>query len=57
MGGINVWGDMSLDEARGIIYAPTGSPTYDFYGADRIGTTCSAIVCRVGCRTGKRLWH
>ena len=57
-GGINVWGDMSLDEARGIIYAPTGSPTYDFYGADRIGTNLFGnCLLALDARTGKRLWH
>ena len=35
VGGINV-NDMSLDAARGIIYAPTGRRPYD-HGADRIG--------------------
>jgi quinoprotein glucose dehydrogenase len=58
IGGINVWGDMSLDEARGIIYAPTGSPTYDFYGADRIGTNLFGnCLLALDARTGRRLWH
>src|SRR5262245_13080385 len=49
---------MSLDEARGIIYAPTGSPTYDFYGADRIGTNLFGnCLLALDARTGKRLWH
>ncbi len=37
VGGANNWGGMSLDVARGIVYIPLGSPTYDFYGADRKG--------------------
>jgi glucose dehydrogenase len=37
MGGANNWGEMSIDEARGIVYIPTGSATADFYGGDRIG--------------------
>ena len=58
VGGINVWGDMSLDAARGIIYAPTGSPTYDFYGADRIGANLFGnCLLALDARTGKRLWH
>jgi len=28
---------MSLDPVRGIVYAPTGSAAFDFYGGDRIG--------------------
>ena len=37
-GGTNTWGEITVDEKRGIAYFPTGSPTYDFYGADRPGT-------------------
>src|SRR5690606_36789339 len=36
-GGVNAWGEMSVDAERGIVYIPLGSPTYDYYGADRIG--------------------
>lgn len=57
-GGANVWGDMSLDESRGIIYAPTGSPTYDFYGANRVGANLFGnCLLALDARTGKRLWH
>ena len=37
VGGVNVWSEMSVDEERGIVYLPLGSPTYDYYGADRKG--------------------
>src|SRR5690606_8696344 len=37
VGGTNVWGEFSVDVERGIVYAPTGSPNQDFYGADRVG--------------------
>ena len=37
IGGNNNWGEMTIDTRRGIAYIPLGSPTYDFYGADRIG--------------------
>ena len=40
VGGSNNWGEMSIDEGRGIVYLPLGSGTYDFYGADRIGADC-----------------
>ncbi|MDH5603293.1 MAG: pyrroloquinoline quinone-dependent dehydrogenase, partial [Cyclobacteriaceae bacterium] len=36
-GGANNWGGMSLDEERGTVFVPLGSPTYDFYGANRKG--------------------
>ena len=58
IGGANNWGEMSLDEERGIVYIPTGSMTYDFYGADRKGTNLFAnSILALDVRTGKRLWH
>lgn len=35
--GANVWGMMTVDEQRGLVFLPIGSPTYDMYGADRHG--------------------
>jgi quinoprotein glucose dehydrogenase len=58
VGGANNWGEFSIDEARGIVYVPTGSGTYDFYGADRIGANVYAnCLLALDARTGKRLWH
>ncbi|MBM3401841.1 MAG: pyrroloquinoline quinone-dependent dehydrogenase, partial [Bacteroidetes bacterium] len=37
VGGANNWGGMSLDEKRGMVFFATGSPTYDYYGKDRLG--------------------
>ena len=49
---------VTIDEKRGIVYFPTGSPTYDFYGADRAGTNLfSDCLIALDARTGKRLWH
>jgi quinoprotein glucose dehydrogenase len=58
MGGANNWGEMSIDEARGIVYIPTGSATADFWGADRHGQNLFAnCILALDVRTGKRLWH
>jgi quinoprotein glucose dehydrogenase len=58
VGGVNTWGEISLDEKRGIAYFPTGSPTYDYYGADRLGANLfSDCLLAIDARTGKRLWH
>lgn len=58
VGGTNVWGEMTLDVKRGILYAPTGAPTYDFYGADRKGSNLYAdCLLALDARTGKLLWH
>jgi quinoprotein glucose dehydrogenase len=58
VGGANTWGEISIDEKRGIAYFPTGSPTYDYYGADRLGSNLFAnCLLALDARTGKRLWH
>ena len=57
-GGANTWGEITVDTKRGIAYFPTGSPTYDYYGADRIGANLFAnSLVALDARTGKRLWH
>ena len=58
VGGVNTWGEISLDDKSGIAYFPTGSPTYDYYGADRPGANLfSDCLLALDARTGKRLWH
>lgn len=58
IGGVNCWGEISIDAKRGIVYVPLGSPTYDYYGADRLGANLfSDCIVALDARTGKRLWH
>lgn len=58
IGGVNTWGEISVDEKRGIAYFPLGSPTYDYYGGDRIGSNLFGnCLVALDARTGKRLWH
>jgi len=58
VGGANTWGEITVDPRRGIAYFPTGSATYDFYGADRIGADIFGdCLIALDARTGKRLWH
>jgi quinoprotein glucose dehydrogenase len=58
VGGANVWSELTLDESRGILYAPTASAKYNFYGADRTGANLFAdCLLALDARTGKRLWH
>ncbi|WP_213803515.1 PQQ-binding-like beta-propeller repeat protein [Granulicella sp. dw_53] len=58
IGGTNTWGEITVDERRGIAYFPLGSPTYDFYGADRIGANLfSDCLLALDARTGRYLWH
>ena len=57
-GGVNAWGEISVDTKRGIAYFPLGSPTYDLYGADRHGANLFGdCLLALDARTGKRLWH
>jgi quinoprotein glucose dehydrogenase len=58
IGGVNNWGELTIDAARGIAYIPLGSPTYDFYGADRPGANLfGTSLVALDARTGKRRWH
>ena len=57
-GGANNWGELTIDEERGIAYVPTGSMTADFWGGDRHGQNLFAnCLLALDVRTGKRLWH
>ncbi|HUO02860.1 MAG TPA: pyrroloquinoline quinone-dependent dehydrogenase [Rhizomicrobium sp.] len=56
--GVNVWGFMTVDAKRGIVYMPFGAPSGDLFGGDRQGNDLydSSLVA-VDARTGKYLWH
>ena len=57
-GAANNWAGMALDSRRGIVYVPTGSAAFDFYGADRIGDDLFAnCLIALNARTGRRIWH
>jgi quinoprotein glucose dehydrogenase len=58
VGGVNCWGEITVDEKSGIAYIPLGSPTYDYYGADRHGANLFGnCLLALDARTGKRIWH
>jgi len=57
-GGANAWSGVTLDAARGMVFAATGSASYDFYGANRLGDNLYAnSVIALDAKTGQRLWH
>jgi quinoprotein glucose dehydrogenase len=57
-GAANNWAGMTVDVARGIVYVPTGSAAFDFYGADRIGDDLFAnTLLALNAETGERIWH
>ena len=58
VGGANAWSGLSLDEKRGIVFVPTASPKYNFYGADRTGANLFGdCVLALNARTGKLIWY
>jgi len=58
VGAANNWSGMSVDRKRGILYVPTGSAAYDFYGANREGSNLFAnCLLALDAKTGKRIWH
>jgi len=56
--GVNVWGFLTVDEKRGIVYMPFGAPSVDQYGGDRAGDNLfSTSLVAADANTGKYLWH
>ncbi len=58
IGGANAWSGISVDEKRGLVFLPTGSAAFDFWGGNRQGANLFAnceLVLEAA--TGKRVWH
>src|SRR6266571_3087066 len=57
-GSANNWAGMALDKKRGLVFVPTGSAAYDFYGANRVGDNLFAnCLIALKAETGERVWH
>ena len=56
--GTNAWGFITVDVERGLVFVPLGSPTDDFYGADRHGNNLygNSLVA-LDAATGQVKWH
>lgn len=58
MGGVDVWGEITVDEKRGIAYLPVSDAKYELYGGDRPGNNLFAdSLVALDAHTGKYLWH
>ncbi|MEM9325326.1 MAG: PQQ-binding-like beta-propeller repeat protein [Bacteroidota bacterium] len=58
VGGANAWAGFSLDAERGIVFAPTGSPSFDFHGGNRHGDNLFGnSLIALNAETGERIWH
>lgn len=57
-GGVNCWAGMSMDEEKGIVYIPLGSPAFDFYGGNRKGENLFGnCLLALNAATGEHIWH
>jgi len=57
-GAANAWSVIAADPARNLVFIPTGSPSPDYYGGERLGNNLfanSLVALRAG--TGERVWH
>ena len=58
IGGANSWSGFAIDKKRGIVFVPTGSASYDFYGGNRKGANLFAnCLLALDANTGERIWH
>jgi quinoprotein glucose dehydrogenase len=58
IGGANSWGGLTVDPRRGMVFAGTGSPSYDHFGGNRAGQNLFAnCVLALKADTGERVWH
>jgi quinoprotein glucose dehydrogenase len=57
-GSSNVWSIISVDEARDLVFLPTGNTSTDFYGGlrDELDYYSSSVVALRG-STGELVWH
>ncbi|MCC6770605.1 MAG: PQQ-binding-like beta-propeller repeat protein [Gemmatimonadaceae bacterium] len=57
-GGANAWSGVTVDQQRGMVFFATGSASFDFYGANRLGDNLFAnSIVALDANTGKRVWH
>lgn len=57
-GGVHNWSESTVDEKLGLVFIPTGTARYDFYGGNREGDNLYAnSVVALDAETGKRVWH
>ncbi|MCC6235308.1 MAG: PQQ-binding-like beta-propeller repeat protein [Verrucomicrobiales bacterium] len=57
-GGVNCWAGMAVDAERGLVFVPTGSAAFDFWGGDRLGDNLYAnCLLALDAATGVKRWH
>jgi quinoprotein glucose dehydrogenase len=57
-GTTNAWAPLSVDEARGLVFVPTGNTSPDYYGGQRDGLDLySSSVVALDAQSGAVRWH
>jgi quinoprotein glucose dehydrogenase len=57
-GGANAWSGVTVDQRRGMVFFATGSASFDFYGANRLGDNLFAnSIVALDANTGAYRWH
>jgi quinoprotein glucose dehydrogenase len=57
-GTTNAWAPLSVDEARGLVFVPTGNTSPDYYGGQRGGLDLySSSVVALDAESGAVRWH
>ena len=57
-GGVHNWSESTVDEKLGLVFIPTGTARYDFYGGNRPGDNLFGnSVVALNAETGERVWH
>ncbi|GAA5060435.1 quinoprotein glucose dehydrogenase [Erythrobacter westpacificensis] len=57
-GGVHNWSESTVDTELGIVFIPTGTPRYDFYGGNREGDNLFGnSIIAIDAETGERIWH
>ena len=57
-GGPAIWGLITVDTERGLVFLPTGNPGGSFYGGDRPGDNLYSVsVLALDANTGAYKWH
>ena len=57
-GGVHNWSESTVDTELGMVFIPTGTARYDFYGGNREGDNLFAnSVLALNAETGERVWH
>ena len=57
-GGVHNWSESTVDSELGLVYIPTGTARYDYFGGNREGDNLFAnSIVALDAATGERVWH